>query len=219
MAFSLSSAPFVETIKSSEPITTVLLAYLLLGEKETPQSLACLLPVVAGVALASMGGGMEFSMPAFIAVQLCNLGFSGRAVFVKQLKRRFPDADVSKSMLTLFFHVHRLGLWLLVPVVFLTERSTLLALEPDVMLKLAGTMAFNGVFYSAYNLFSFFVLGRVSASVHAVFNVFRRVVVILLTAVFFEIPMSPQNMFGVALAVGGVLLFKAAKQQQLLKPK
>lgn len=31
--------------------------------------------------------------------------------------------------------------------------------------------------YTAYNLFSFFVLSRVATSTHAVLNVFRRVVV------------------------------------------
>jgi solute carrier family 35 protein E1 len=215
VAFSLSSAPFVETIKSSEPITTVVLAYLLLGERETSKSLACLVPVMVGVALASMGD-MAFSLPAFCAVQLCNLGFSGRAVFVKQLKSKFPNAAVSQSMLELFFHVHRLGLGLLVPVVLLAERQALWALTPDVATKLAATMAINGVFYSVYNLFSFFVLARVPTSAHAVLNVFRRVVVILITTVFFQVPMSATNLAGVGLAVGGVLLFKAAKQQQQL---
>ena len=82
-------APFVETIKSSEPITTVLLAFVLLGETETALSYVCLLPIVGGVALASMGD-MSFSALAFAVVQVSNLGFSGRAVFVKQLKSGRP---------------------------------------------------------------------------------------------------------------------------------
>lgn len=217
VAFSLSSAPFVETVKSSEPITTVVLAFFLLGERETPKSLACLLFVIVGVALAS-ADDMTFSLPAFCAVQLCNLGFSGRSVLVKQLKQNFPQAAVSKSMIELFYHVHRLGLGLLVPVVLLAERSTLMNLTPEVATKLAATMAVNGVFYSIYNLFSFFTLARVPTSVHAVLNVFRRVVVILITAAFFKVPMSALNLAGVTMAVGGILLFKAVKQQQQQLP-
>ena len=213
VAFSLSSAPFVETVKSSEPITTVVLAFFLLGERETPRSLACLLFVIVGVALAS-ADDMTFSLPAFCAVQLCNLGFSGRSVLVKQLKQNFPQAAVSQSMIELFYHVHRLGLGLLVPVVLLAERSKLMSLTPDVAMKLAATMAVNGVFYSVYNLFSFFTLAQVPTSVHAVLNVFRRVVVILITAAFFQVPMSAVNLAGVTVAVGGILLFKAVKQQQ-----
>jgi len=217
VAFSLSSAPFVETVKSSEPITTVVLAFFLLGERETPKSLACLLFVIVGVALAS-ADDMTFSLPAFCAVQLCNLGFSGRSVLVKQLKQNFPQAAVSKSMIELFYHVHRLGLGLLVPVVLLAERSTLMNLTPEVATKLAATMAVNGAFYSIYNLFSFFTLARVPTSVHAVLNVFRRVVVILITAAFFKVPMSALNLAGVTMAVGGILLFKAVKQQQQQLP-
>lgn len=224
VAFSLASAPFVETVKSSEPITTVILALLLLGEKESLRSLLCLLPVIGGVALASMSGSdsVGFAWPAFLVVQACNLGFSGRAVFVKQLKQKFPSAGVATNDLQLFFHVHRLGLCILVPVVAFLEGPKLLELMAsskgsEIMVQLASTMALNGVFYSIYNLFSFFVLSRVPTSVHAVLNVFRRVVVILLTTLFFQVPMGAQNIAGVAMAVGGVLLFKAAKQQQLKK--
>ena len=58
---------------------------LMMGETETAFSYVCLLPIVGGVALASMGD-MSFSALAFAVVQVSNLGFSGRAVFVKQLK-------------------------------------------------------------------------------------------------------------------------------------
>jgi len=47
--------------------------------------------------------------------------------------------------------------------------------------------------------------------VHAVLNVFRRVVVITITTLFFATPMSAQNIVGVVVAVAGVLLFKWSK--------
>merc|ERR1719203_1811483 len=46
LAFSLAHASFVETVKSGEPISTVVLAYFLLGELESITTYASLLPVV-----------------------------------------------------------------------------------------------------------------------------------------------------------------------------
>jgi solute carrier family 35 protein E1 len=54
VGFSLLSAPFVETVKSSEPITTVLLASFFLGEVDSLRSYLSLIPIILGVAAASM---------------------------------------------------------------------------------------------------------------------------------------------------------------------
>merc|ERR1711879_802433 len=80
LAFSLANASFVETVKSGEPISTVVLANLLLGEVESTATYLSLIPVVVGVAMASSGeaGG---SVAAFLATMCSNFGFSGRAVY------------------------------------------------------------------------------------------------------------------------------------------
>ena len=189
----------------------VLLAFVLLGETETALTYACLLPIVGGVALASMGD-MTFSALAFGVVQVSNLGFSGRAVFVKQLKSAHKASASAKDDVELFLHVHVLGLVFLVPAVA-TELAALWAVAtPELLFNLGGTMTINGVFYTTYNLFSFLVLSRVSASVHAVLNVFRRVVVITCTTLFFATPMGTQNVVGVVIAIAGVLLFTWSKR-------
>jgi hypothetical protein len=46
---------------------------------------------------------------------------------------------------------------------------------------------------------------------HAVLNVFRRVVIIVFTAVFFNIQLSSFNILGVFLAISGVLLYTFMK--------
>ena len=47
---------------------------------------------------------------------------------------------------------------------------------------------------------------------HAVLNVFRRVVVIIATTLFFATPMGTQNIVGVVVAIAGVLLFTWSKR-------
>ena len=99
-AFSLASAPFVETVKALEPVSTAALARLRLGDRESCATYATLVPIVAGVALAT-GGGVADAGPnrglALAAVLACNVCFSLRAVFAKELRRDAPACVEIKS--------------------------------------------------------------------------------------------------------------------------
>lgn len=86
-----------------------------------------------------------------------------------------------------------------------------MCLSSDSLSLCVQALALNGAAYTAYNLASFCVLSRVSTTTHSVLNVFRRVVVIAVTAVYFEAHLSPTNMAGVAVAVAGVVGFAFSK--------
>ena len=174
-----------------------------------------LLPIVVGVGAASMGD-MTFTVVGFLVVQASNVGFSARAVFTKQLKRLNAD-NQSKGMgdIELFLNVSRLGLIIIVPAAAVLDfKSASAALKDPLFspLYMCTVMFLNGLAYTAYNLASFAVLSRVDTSSHAVLNVFRRVFVITVTTVYFGTPMSAANMFGIMLAVAGVLAFTVSKQ-------
>lgn len=215
LGFSLATAPFVETVKSSEPISTVILAFFLLGEVDAVLTYAYLIPIVVGVAMASLGD-MTMTVTGFLVVQGSNLGFSARAVYAKQLKKQCPESGSAKNDIELFYNISKLGLCLLVPCALLdyNAATTAFASADFQPMKLLGTMIFNGVFYTSYNLFSFMVLSEVTTSTHAVLNVFRRVVIIAVTTVFFGTPTTMLNQIGVVVAVLGVLGFTRSKAQQ-----
>jgi len=221
LAFSLANASFVETVKSGEPISTVVLAYFLLGELERTSTYASLLPVVLGVAMASSGeaGG---SLPAFVATVGSNFGFSARAVFAKQLKVQHPESPSAKSDVCLFFHLSWMGLVALLPMAMQNEGAKLIAELSSPTFRPVNFIAvilLNGLMYTAYNQFSFMVLSRVSTASHAVLNVCRRVCVIGATTLFFGTPLSPLNMVGIVVAVAGMFWFTRAKSQPAVAKK
>ena len=72
-------------------------------------------------------------------------------------------------------------------------------------------MLANALAHATYNQLSFQVLSRVSASSHAVLNIARRLLLIVFTVGVFRTPMDLFNWAGVALAIGGVLLFAREK--------
>lgn len=140
-AFTFAAPSFVETFKAAEPLSTVGLAAAFLSEWESMATYATLLPIVAGVAIASSSRA-TFSTAGMALALASNVSFSGRAVLTKALKRRFPTARASASDAHLFYHVSRFGVLLLLPFALLLDMPTLM----DVLL-LPGGMDANGAAY------------------------------------------------------------------------
>ena len=213
-AFTLASAPFVETVKVLELVSTAVLAFLRLGERERWSTYLALVPIVAGVALATGGGvadaGPDRTLALFVIIG-CNVCFSLRGVFVKELHRDCPLSRPATSGVALFHDVSCLGLPPLVLLAAMAERDVLaavLAARPSILL---ARLAVNGFAHATYQLVSFLVLARAATTTHAVLNVLRRVATIAATAVVFRVPMSPLNAAGVLVAVAGFVAFTLSK--------
>lgn len=212
LAFALATPSFVETIKAGEPVTTALLAAALLGERERAATYGALAPIVVGIATATGADaqGAIFSF-ATLVVLFSNLCFSFRAVFVKRLKRVHPQSSSGRSAVVLFYHVSRYGFPGFLAAAWLHGDFAALAhnVQPP---HFFAALAANGLAYSTYNLASFMVLNRVSTTTHAVLNVFRRVVVIAITSVYFVTPLSLVGSAGIALAAFGVFAYARSKE-------
>lgn len=221
LAFSLSSTPFVETIKAAEPLSTCLLAALWLRELERPAAYLALLPIMLGVGLASHSADGAYRRDALLATLASNFGFSARAVLAKRLRLERPQSFCARSDLVLFYHVNRLGLLFMLPVVAIYDAYRALAasavpVEPRTLSAgvLALMFAANGACFTLYNGASFAVLKRVSANSHAVLNLLRRVVIISTSAAVFSIHISVWNAAGIAVALIGGLLYAQVKQAE-----
>lgn len=147
---------------------------------------------------------------------ISNFCFSYRAVLAKQLGVQFPG-EVDE--ITLFARIAATGCALMLPLTLLLEGRGVIALllaedrgsgflpAPALLLLLFG----NGLTYCAYNVLSFFVLYRTDIMLHAVLNVCRRMTIIVFTACFFQVHVSPLNAGGIVLALLGVLLFSTRR--------
>ena len=210
-AIAIAAPSFVETLKASEPLSTVAMASLVLGEHERWPTLFALLPIVIGVAMAS-SNGLVFSAVGMALALASNLAFSGRAVLTKLLKRDHPGAQITKSDTCLFFHVSRCGLCILVPCALVLDAGAWLASGADPM-RLGVLLLLNGMAHALYNGVSFTVLAKVSIATHAVLNIVRRVLVIAVAAAVFATPVSAFIGAGFALSVLGVLAFAQSKSR------
>ena len=211
IAFSVVTTSFAETVKSGEPISSVIMAFFVLREIESLPTYLCLVPICIGVACSCLHDD-SFNSFGFACAAFSNLCFSMRAVYAKLL---IKQSKASIDEVTLFGYISLIGLCMLVPVALFMEGSEVYAYivnhwDANVhgsRTRLLLVMIYNGIAYTCYNTMSFLVLTRTNLITHAVLNCIRRVVVIIFTSIFFELHISGMNMVGVCIAVLGVISF------------
>ena len=209
IAFSFANANFAETIKSAEPVSSVILGYFILREVSSRLTYATLLPICVGVALSCIGE-TDFNAGGFLFAALSNFCFSYRAVAAKQL---YIAAPAQVDEVRLFADISFVGLIIMAILTVLLEAPSWASMTNFPPWSVLCLCAVNGCAYTAYNLLSFLALNRSTVMTHAVLNVFRRVVIIMFTATYFDVHLSVLNMLGVVIAVTGVVCFVYSKQQ------
>jgi solute carrier family 35, member E1 len=230
ISFSLVNTSFAETIKSSEPVSSVILGYYLLNEVASTWTYLTLLPICLGVALACFTD-YNFHLYGFLFALLSNFCFSYRAVIAKQLYHlvltkptslssqpsKSSSQDSSLDEIQLFHSISLIGVIIVTPfTLFLEARSILERVSSDSFTMQTGLFValcclVNGVGYTMYNVLSFYALRRSDVITHAVLNVFRRVVIITSSIFFFHVPVTPLNLCGIVLAILGVVAFTSTR--------
>ncbi|KAG8047139.1 hypothetical protein GUJ93_ZPchr0008g13389 [Zizania palustris] len=216
MSLGKVAVSFTHTIKAMEPFFSVLLSAIFLGELPTVWVVLSLLPIVGGVALASLTEA-SFNWAGFWSAMASNVTFQSRNVLSKKL---MVKKEESLDNINLFSIITVMSFFLLAPVAFLTEgikitptvlQSAGLNVKQVLTRSLIAALCFH-----AYQQVSYMILARVSPVTHSVGNCVKRVVVIVTSVLFFRTPVSPINSLGTAIALAGVFLYSQLKR---LKPK
>ena len=212
IAFSLVHVSFAETIKAAEPISSVLIGFIILNENNHWQTYASLIPICAGISISCKGED-KFQWLGFFFALLSNFCFSYRAVLSKHLLKIY---SYQLDEITLFVYISFIGLTLLIPLwIYLESMQVvqLLMMQANIGFFVLPLYCFNGLAYATYNLMSILVLSRTDLVTHAVLNAFRRVFIIVTTSIYFRTKLSNLNILGVFIAIGGVVCFAIAKSR------
>ncbi|CAL5075041.1 unnamed protein product [Urochloa decumbens] len=216
MSLGKVAVSFTHTIKAMEPFFSVLLSAIFLGELPTPWVVLSLLPIVGGVALASLTEA-SFNWAGFWSAMASNVTFQSRNVLSKKL---MVKKEESLDNINLFSIITVMSFFLLAPITLLTEGvkvSPAVLQSAGLNLKQVYTRSLIAAFcFHAYQQVSYMILARVSPVTHSVGNCVKRVVVIVTSVLFFRTPVSPVNSLGTGVALAGVFLYSQLKR---LKPK
>ena len=215
IALGAGAVSFAHIVKASEPVVTCGLNFLLLKEALPLPVYLTLLPIIGGVAIASMKE-LSFTVLALAAAMLSNVSSAARGVLSKKTmsgKKIGENLDAQN----LYAVLTAMSTVILIPFMLGLEGLGMFKKIGD--LVAAGTytnkalvtlLALGGASYYAYNEVAFLALGKVNPVTHAVGNTIKRVVIIVASVVAFKTPMSTGSIIGSSIAIAGTLMYSLA---------
>jgi len=208
---------FTHIIKASEPVVSAGLSALLLGAVYSPITYLTLVPIVGGVALASLKE-LSFTWVGFIAAMGSNLSSALRAILAKKTMGGGVGENMTEANLYAVLTI--LAFIAMVPISLLIESPAAVmatikaATATGLTSKYLWTQSIlAGAFYYLYNEVAFLALGRVNPVTHAVGNTIKRVVIIIASVIAFKTPISTLGVIGSSIAILGTLLYSLAKSK------
>jgi len=213
---------FTHIVKAAEPLFSSAASAIFLGQFFALPVYLSLLPVVIGVALASLGE-LSFSWVSFLNAMGSNTAFAMRAVFSKKAMGTPQGENMNAA--NLYGVLTILSFIGLLPLALAWEGPKLAAgwaaaAAAGLTAKTFGFLCLaSGLNYYLYNEMAFLCLGKVSPVTHAVGNTIKRVVIILASVLAFGTKLTPNGIMGSSIAIGGVLLYSLVKAHYDKKEK
>jgi len=215
IALGAGAVSFAHIVKASEPVVTCALNAILLGQILPLKVYMTLLPIIGGVAIASMKE-LSFTFLALGAAMLSNLSSSARGVLSKKTmsgKQMGENLDAQN----LYAVLTAMSTAILIPLMLAIEGTGMFKAFGQVVKSgeytaksLSALLALGGATYYAYNEVAFLALGKVNPVTHAVGNTIKRVVIIVASVIAFKTPMSTGSIIGSSIAICGTLLYSLA---------
>jgi solute carrier family 35 protein E1 len=215
IALGAGAVSFAHIVKASEPVVTCGLNALLLGEILPLPVYLTLLPIIGGVAIASMKE-LSFTVLALASAMLSNVSSAARGVLSKKTmsgKKIGENLDAQN----LYAVLTAISTLILIPAAFYMEGTgffkafgALVAKGDFTTKSLSTLLALGGASYYAYNEVAFLALGKVNPVTHAVGNTIKRVVIIIASVIAFKTPMSTGSIIGSSIAIAGTLMYSLA---------
>lgn len=215
IALGAGAVSFAHIVKASEPVVTCALNAVLLGQILPISVYATLIPIISGVAIASMKE-LSFTFLALGAAMLSNVSSAARGVLSKKTmsgKKIGENLDAQN----LYAVLTAMSTIILIPTFLAMEGTTFFTAFAKLVKDGAATtrslstlLLMSGISYYAYNEVAFLALGKVNPVTHAVGNTIKRVVIIVASVIAFKTPMSTGSIFGSSVAIFGTLLYSLA---------
>jgi solute carrier family 35 protein E1 len=215
ISLSAGAVSFVSIVKASEPAVSAVLSGVILGQVFPVPVYLTLLPIIFGVALASLKE-LSFTWLCFGAAMLSNVSSALRAILAKKAM----GAPMGENMTNenLFAVQTMISAVCLIPIWLLMESpahvgATLAATTASGVAasSLVSLFLLSGLSFYLYNEVAFLALGRVQPITHAVGNTIKRVVIIVASVIAFRNPISPIGIFGSTITIIGTLLYSIVK--------
>eukprot|EP00929_Paragymnodinium_shiwhaense_P071646 TRINITY_DN363_c0_g2_i1.p1 TRINITY_DN363_c0_g2~~TRINITY_DN363_c0_g2_i1.p1 ORF type:complete len:403 (+),score=81.83 TRINITY_DN363_c0_g2_i1:55-1263(+) len=211
---------FTHVVKALEPADHAIVGGLLLGQVFHPMVYCSLIPVFAGVAIAS-ASELSFSTFALLTALASNFAFALRNVLAAKTGSvgDMGEGTITRKtnqlcVLTIVATAVLFPFVLVIPGGLCSFRSAwTAALQQTDAATLIYLFVASSFHFFMYQMSSFWVLSLTQPITHSVLNTLKRVVIIVVSIVVFKTPVTMQGAVGTAIAIGGVFLYVHTKNK------
>ncbi|OMO97418.1 hypothetical protein COLO4_14630 [Corchorus olitorius] len=201
---------FNQAIGATTPFFTAILAFVMIKKRESWITYLTLIPVVAGVIIAS-GAEPSFNLFGFL---MCISATAGRA-FKSVLQGILLSSEEEKlNSMNLLMYMAPIAVAILLPLTLLMERNvvamTVILATKDI--KIVYYLLFNSCLAYFVNLTNFLVTKHTSALTLQVLGNAKGAVAVVVSILIFKNPVSFIGMLGYSLTVLGVILYSESKK-------
>jgi len=201
---------YAHTVKASMPLFTVLLTRLLFGVRHSWVVYFSLLPIVLGVAIATVTE-ISFDIVGLLSALMATAGFAIITVYSKKALK-----DTGMHHLRLLHKLGSMAAIMFLPIWLLVDAPKIPGeLNTDVITLLV----IDGALHWMQNLLAFTLLKLVTPLAYAVANVTKRIAVITVSLLLLKNPVTWTNMGGMMMAILGVFCYNRAKYRENLEMK
>lgn len=209
VALGIVSLKLLQTVKCTAPILNVAMQRLMYGKNFSGQTYFSLVIISMGIIL-TCGTELDLSLVG-VAIGVASTFMQNlQTIFGKRLLDDNPDARIGEMELQ--FWTCLMSGMIYFPIWCFTEGLSPIVFSKESQAKTIALLVGAGFFYFAQSWVALKVLGKLDGALsHTIASTFKRVVLIVFSAMWFGNRVSPLNALGICLAMGGLAYYNYTK--------
>jgi len=210
---SISKVPvsYAHTVKATMPLFTVAISRVLFSEKHSWSVYLSLVPIVAGVAVATVTE-VSFDVLGLGSALGATAGFSLMNIFSKKALK-----DTGMHHLRLLCTLGRISCLMFLPIWLIFDFGNVtnhLSDENNVSSSIIFLLVIDGITHWLQNILAFTILKLVAPLTYAVANVTKRISIVTVSIILIGNQVTASNVCGMLMAILGVFYYNKVKYEE-----